>query len=182
MVLLAIFLRRPALELGRQSAGTADEDFQIRPRPVINFVRGFRRRGRVARLAPVTPQQEVGQLLFLGDGEFRSHTSGRVSVLTTDDNHLTALLNPLTGFLLPVSGERFFDGVVANLEWAVVVLGLSDQRGAQKFVVVAIEGAKAPSGRSRLEATGLDVRFGQEVSFGAGMPSPVATASGAAFG
>jgi hypothetical protein len=41
---------------------------------------------------------------------------------------------------------------------------------------------KASSGRSRLEATGLDVRFGQEVSFGAGMPSPVATASGAAFG
>ena len=38
LVFLAIFLRRSALELARQSASTADEDFQVVPSPVVHVV------------------------------------------------------------------------------------------------------------------------------------------------
>jgi len=108
LVLVAVFRRRPTLQVaGHNSATATDEFFQIVPSPVVHFVAGFRRRGFVAGFVGVAFQQEVRHVFFLSDFKFVADPCSSVGVFTTDHNHLLAFLDAFLHLLFPIASEGF---------------------------------------------------------------------------
>src|SRR4051794_11602245 len=108
-------------------ATAPNETLEVLPRPVIDLVCAQGRLRLLARLVGIAVQEEVRNLLVLGDLEFGAHTRSRIGLLAADDADGVNTLYPSARLGFPVVVDVLLDGPVSEAERTIVVLRLANE-------------------------------------------------------